>query len=55
MRRKSKEPVTLLDYNDMVKIFHGESDRAAAVLAGSVAEGHTETFIAHVRSERARR
>jgi len=45
MTKKSKTPVTLMDYQNMVKLFLAESDRAAALLAGSVAEGHTETLL----------
>ena len=45
MTKKSKVPVTLMDYNDMVAMFHEESDRAAALLAGIVAEEYTETLL----------
>lgn len=45
MAKKSKAPVTLIDYQNMVSLFHAESDRAAALLAGIVAEGYTETLL----------
>lgn len=45
MNKKLKTPLTLTDYNNMVKFFHDESDRAAALLASSVAEGYTENLL----------
>jgi len=45
MGRKRKTPITIVDYNNMVELYHGESDRAAALMAGSVAEAITETLI----------
>jgi hypothetical protein len=38
MSKRRQQPLTILDYQDMVKAYHNESDRAAAVLAGSFAE-----------------
>jgi len=45
MARKPKTPVTIVDYNDMGKLYHGESDRAAALMAGCIAEASSETLI----------
>jgi|SRR5882672_1674464 len=39
--------VDLGDWNQMVEIFHGESDRGAAILAGSFAEHALGTFLTH--------
>lgn len=45
MAKKQKKPLTLVDYNNMVQLFHDESDRAAAVFAGSIVEGYTENLL----------
>ena len=45
MSRNRKRDLTLFDYNNMVEFYHNESDRAAAVLAGSFAEHYTGIFL----------
>lgn len=37
--------VSLTDYQDMVIMFHNETDRGAAVLAGSYFENHLGTYL----------
>lgn len=39
------EVLTVDDYQDMVRMFHDESDRGAAVLAGSYVENYLGTFL----------
>ena len=37
--------VTITDYSQMVRLFHGESDRGAAVLAGSYVENFLGIYL----------
>jgi len=39
------QDVNLVDYNDVVELYHSESDRAAAILAGSFLEHYLAVFL----------
>lgn len=39
------EELTVDDYHDVVRLFHGEPDRSAAVLAGSFAEHYAGIYL----------
>lgn len=47
IKREDLDALTIKDYHDIVKEYHSESDRAAAVLVGSYIELYTAKFLWH--------